>query len=169
MSDQGTSPSTPPSPSVSRVPRKARLKGLLPSKQDLLIILLAINFIGLVGLGIRVYTGAEKPMVVTVGVRQLTGDYLATLASSNVAPPEAAARTQLFLSVAQDSLKRVAVDKNVLVLARECVLAGEHIDLTNDVGKMVRANLDQASGGLAAAAPALSTPAPMPATPKVGG
>lgn len=117
--------------------------GLPPvSKNDVIIFLLAVNLIGLVGLGIRVYRGG-KPTVVTVGITQMTRDYVARLAGAPMTPEEAQIRTKLYLSVAQDAVRRAADKKGVLVLPRECVLAGEYADITPDVEKSVTATIEE--------------------------
>jgi len=141
-----------------------------PGMNDVLILLLAANMIGTVGLGIRVYRGS-RPTVVTVGVTQLTREYVARLATSQITPQEANIRTQMFMSVAQDAVKKAATDKGVIVMARECVLAGEFADVTSDVGRAVNATMDSTMGNRSALSP---TPAPTglqptPASPLTAG
>ncbi|OYW79215.1 MAG: hypothetical protein B7Z26_08440 [Asticcacaulis sp. 32-58-5] len=144
---------TPPPPEKARTPWK-------PTKVDVLMLLLAANIIGSVGLGIRVYRGS-KPTVVTVGVTQLTREYVSRLATSQITPQEANIRTQMFMSIAQEAVKKAATEKGVIVMARECVLAGEFADVTPDVARAVNATMDRAT------ASRLATPAlpVIPATP----
>jgi hypothetical protein len=127
----------PPTPTPSK-PR-----AWLPvTRNDLILVLLAVNLIGLLGLGVRVYRG-DKPTVVTVGITQLAREYMAKLATTNITPQEARVRTQLFLAVAQDAVKMAANRKGIIVVPRECVLAGEYSDMTAEVSKAVAATLDR--------------------------
>lgn len=131
----------------------AAVRAMLPSFNQGVVGLLALNMIFTGGVLVRQLQGT-KPVIATVGVRQLTNDHVAKMATArNMTPEEARIRTELFLSVAQDSMKRMSTQKGVVVLARECVLAGEYADVTFDVAKSVNAVLSQASGGLAATAP----------------
>lgn len=134
-------------------------KGSAPvNRNDVVTALLVLNLIGLIGLGVRVYRG-DKPTVVTVGITQMSRDYMAKLATSNVSPQEARIRTQLFLAVAQDAVKQAASRKGILVVPRECVLAGEYTDMTAEVARAVGATMDRRASSSAAAAPRLGLPA----------
>jgi hypothetical protein len=112
--------------------------------QDGLIVGLALVAIAQAALFIRMEK-ARPPEIVTVGVRQITQEYVSRLATSNVSQEEARIRTELYLALAQDTIRRLSVQDGVLVVARECVLAGEHADLTPQVSKAVRAAFDQAA------------------------
>jgi hypothetical protein len=162
--------SAPVTSPTRRPPARASKESWRPSKVDVLILVLAANLVATAGLGIRVYRGS-KPTVVTVGVTQLTGEYVSKLATSNITPQEAAVRTQLFMSVAQDTVRRAASDKGVIVMARECVLAGEFADITPDVGRSVEATMAKTKSPLVpAVVPQLPPragmlPGPIDATP----
>lgn len=108
------------------------------SVQDALVVGLAGVVIAQAVLFIRMERG-RPPQIVTIGVRQITQEYVAGLATSQMLPEEARIRTELYLAVAQDTIRRMSVDKGVLVVARECVLAGEHADLTAQASKAVKA------------------------------
>lgn len=112
--------------------------------QDVLVVALACVVIAQAVLFIRMERG-RPPEIVTVGVRQITQQYVAGLATSEMSPEEARIRTELYLAVAQDTIRRMSVDKDVLVVARECVLAGEHADLTAQASKAVKAAFDAAT------------------------
>ncbi|MGH6977788.1 MAG: TrbI F-type domain-containing protein [Brevundimonas sp.] len=86
-----------------------------------------------------------SPVIMTVGISQLTKNYMAELALSNLPPEEVGVRTELFLSVTQDTLRRAATEDNVLLIAREAVLAGNAIDVTEDVNAAVKAAMKQAA------------------------
>jgi hypothetical protein len=104
----------------------------------------------------------DQPMIVTVGVREMSQGYVSRLALSDITPEEARVKTEMFLAVTQDTVRRAAASKNVLLLARECVLAGETADITKEVGDAVQLALAEASGG--------SRPAPLAApTPTAAG
>lgn len=127
-------------------------------RSDIVPALLVVNLVGLVGLGLRVYRG-DKPAVVTVGITQLAREYMAKLATSNVSPAEARIRTQMFLAVAQDAVKQAAGRRGIIVVPRECILAGEFSDMTAEVSKAVTATMDQkALPAPAAAAAAAELP-----------
>ena len=147
---------SPPSPSAQE-PRaaappsaarpKAKAKTPFPfARNDLVLALVVLNLVGLVGLGLRVYRG-DRPTVVTVGITQLAREYMAKLATSNVSPAEARIRTELFLAVTQDAVKRAAGRKGILVVPRECILAGEYGDMTAEVSKAVNATMDRKAVG----------------------
>lgn len=126
-------------PPARNSPRTALLA---VGRSDIVLILLVLNLVGLVGLGARVYRG-DKPTIVTVGITQLAREYMAKLATSNVSPAEARIRTQMFLAVAQDAVKQAAGRRGIIVVPRECILAGEFSDMTAEVSKAVSATLDQ--------------------------
>ena len=135
------------------------------SAVESLAALLAANLILTVGLGVRVYQG-DKPTVMTVGITQMTRAYMAKLATTpGVTPQEASLRTRLYLAVAQEAVKTAATRKGVLVVPRECVLAGEYADLTADVARAVDATLEAKVRALPRAAP---TPAPLSLEPVLG-
>lgn len=85
-----------------------------------------------------------NPEVMTVGVRQLTQQYMAEMALSDLPPEEVAVRTELFLSVMQDTLRRAADGQNVVLIAREAVLAGAATDVTEEVNTAVKNAMRQA-------------------------
>jgi len=129
-----------PAPAGAKPPRKR--KRLPFTHVEVLTLLLAIDTIAIVGLGVRVYRG-DKPTVVTVGITEMSREYMAKLATApNVTPQEANIRTRLYLAVAQEAVKDAATKKGILVLPRECVLAGEYSDVTADVSKAVGAMMD---------------------------
>jgi len=134
-----------------------RLPKVRMTVQDGLILVLAAVVVAQVVLFVRL-DKQVSPRIVTVGVRQITQQYVGELAASDVSQEEARIRTALYLAVAQDVIKRMSVADGVLIVARECVLAGEHADLTPQVATAVSAAFSRAS---AAPAPALS---PSPAT-----
>jgi hypothetical protein len=148
----------PPAPTPSKPGRRLPITG-----NDIILVLLAVNLIGLLGLGVRVYRG-DKPTVVTVGITQLAREYMAKLATTNITPQEARVRTQLFLAVAQDAVKGAANRKGIIVVPRECVLAGEYGDMTAEVAKAVAATLERRTANTAdrLAAPTLGAASVQP-------
>lgn len=137
-------PHAPPRP-----PRRFRLQR--PSRKGLVAGLMIVNVVALLGLGVKAYRG-DKPVVVVVGITQLAREYMAKLATSNVSPEEAKIRTELFLAVAQEAVRSAANRKGLLVVPRECVLAGEYGDITEDVAKAVEATMAQRTGAVPTAA-----------------
>ena len=158
MTDTVTpAPATPPAAAPKRRARFKLPKGLMPTKIE------ALTF----AVGALVISNAylfaeqrkeEKPLVVTVGVRQLTAEYMLNVGNAQMKPEELQARTELFLAVAQDSMKRMATEKGVVVIAREAVLGGEYADVTAEVGQAVNAALTKAAGPSIAPAPGLGFP-----------
>lgn len=134
-------PATPPPPAPLR-----RRSWPWPGRETLVTLLLIVNLAGLAGLGLHAWRGA-KPVVLVVGITQLAREYMAKLATANVSPQEAKVRTELFLAVAQEAVRDAADRKGVLVVPRECVLAGEYGDITEDVAKAVSATLAQRASG----------------------
>ena len=139
-----------------RPPRRPRLRITV---QDGLILGLAAVVMAQVVLFVRMERN-PPPRIVTVGVRQITHDYVSKLASSNISQEEARIRTELYLAVAQDVIKRMSVVDGVLIVARECVLAGEHADLTTQVSTAVGEAFAKASGAVTAR----QAPPPQPPT-----
>lgn len=125
-------------------PSRSRLPRLRFSAQEAVIVGLAVVAIAQAVLFIRVERD-RPPQIVTVGVRQITQEYVSKLATTNISQDEARIRTELYLAVAQDVIKRLAVKDDVLVVARECVLAGEHADLTPQVSTAVSAAFSRMS------------------------
>lgn len=147
-------------PSPARAPVKAKKPlGLV----EALAVLLAVNLVATGCLTYRVYRG-DRPKIVTVGVGQLTREYVSRMATSpNMSPSEVETRTKLFMAVAQDAVRNASHEKGVIVMPRECVLAGEYADATADVGKVVSARLekDLPMKTAAPAAPASLTASPL--------
>lgn len=156
----------PPAKSGEEPSRPSRRWRLPFSALEGLAVLSAANLILTVGLGVRVYRG-DKPTVMTVGITQMTREYMARLATTpGVTPQEANLRTRLYLAVAQDAVKTAAANKGVLVVPRECVLAGEYADLTGDVARAVNATMQAKVRAMPRAA---QPPAPLPLQPVLGG
>jgi len=128
-------------PKAGERPRLPRLRFTV---QDGLVVALAGVVVAQACLFIRMER-TRPPEIVTVGVRQITQEYVSKLATSNISQEEARIRTELYLAVAQDTLRRMSVDDGVLVVARECVLAGEHADLTAQASKAVQAAFSRAT------------------------
>lgn len=118
----------------------------MPSKGQLAVGAIALLAISNVATWVKL-TREQQPMIVTVGVREMSQGYVAQLALSNITPEEAAVKTELFLAATQDTVRRAAANKNVLLLARECVLAGETADITKEVGEAVKLAMASAASG----------------------
>lgn len=128
-----------PRPRTAVSPRWSRPQ---VSRERVTTVLLVLNLLGLGTLSIHAYRG-DKPVVVVVGITQMAREYMAKLATSNVSPEEAKIRTELFLAVAQEAVRTAANRKGLLVVPRECVLAGEYGDITEDVAKAVQTTMAQ--------------------------
>jgi len=136
-----------PTPPPARRPGKTSiLKALAAHKGQAAVAAIAILAISNVATWVKL-TREQQPMIVTVGVREMSQGYVSQLALSNITPEEAAVKTELFLAATQDTVKRAAANKNVLLLARECVLAGEAADITKEVGEAVKLAMSSAGAG----------------------
>lgn len=141
MSDQSNSPNQ----EAILAPRpKLHWSVWLPSQAQILILIIVALSISNLALWVRLVR-ADHPLIVTVGVRELSQRYVAKMALSDITPQQAAIKTQMFLTVTQDTVRRAASNKNVLLLARECVLAGEAADITGEVEEAVNSALGQTS------------------------
>lgn len=153
---------TPDTPEAAQPKKPAPLVGIvsavrewLPPKSQMAALAIAGLTISNVATWILL-TRNDPPEVMTVGVREMTQSYMASIALSDITPEEAGVQMDLFMSVTQDTLQRAGRNKNVLLLARECVLAGQAEDVTQEVGAAVRTAMARAGGArpTANAAPA---------------
>ena len=142
----------------SKAPAAVAIKARLFSRMGLtegLAVALAVNMVATGCLTYRVMFRPEPPKVITVGVGQLTREYVSRLATSpSITPQEVELRTKLFMAVAQDAVKNASTQKGVIVMPRECVLAGEYAHATTEVGRAVNDKLGKvAATGLSPASP----------------
>lgn len=152
---QSPSPSQPTPPAKQKGDRLARIREWLPSKTQAATV--AIGALAISNVACLVLLNRNSPPeVMTVGVREMTQSYMSSIALANITPEEAGVRMDLFMSVTQDTLQRAGRNKNVLLLARECVLAGQTADVTAEVGEAVKAAMERAGAArpTANAAPA---------------
>jgi len=157
-SERGAGPVPPPPPRPVR--RRPDFRAWLPTRVQALVLVIGLLSVSQALTFVQLREAA-KPVVMTVGVREMTEKHLAQIARSDMTPQEAAIRTELFLAVSQDILKRAAVQKGVVVLARECVLAGEHGDATLEVARRVEAELAKADADAPALTKASAAPRPI--------
>ena len=122
---EAETPSPAPTPSPKRKVALPHLSG-----QHVLIGLLAINMVVTGALWFRVMTDT-RPVIATIGLTSLARNYAQSLASDPTISPEALQiRTQLFMAEGQKEIDRLTADGGMVLLARECVLKGEDVDLT---------------------------------------
>ena len=129
-------------------------KAWAPTKNQMFASALALLAISNVFSWVELVRSNNSPEIVTVGIRQLTTEYMAELAISQMSPEEVAVRTELFLSVTQDTLRRATEGQNVLLIAREAVLAGDASDVTAEVKAAVQEAMKAAAAKPAATASA---------------
>ena len=146
------SPAPAPAPQKKGAGLMAGAKAWLPTKGQAAVAAIALLSLSNIATWVKLVR-EDPPMIVTVGVREMSQGYIAKLALSEISPQEAAVKTELFLTATQDTVKRAASNKNVLLLARECVLAGEAADITKEVGDAVQRAMAEASGTSVAGAP----------------
>lgn len=140
---QSTPPSQPTSGQAARPKMLARFQEWLPTKTQAATVAIGLLTISNVACLVMLNRNAP-PEVMTVGVREMTQSYMSSIALADITPEEAGVRMDLFMSVTQDTLQRAGRNKNVLLLARECVLAGQTADVTAQVGEAVKAAMARA-------------------------
>lgn len=155
-SQQPAPASAPPKPV-----KKGPLGGWSPSKTQIIAAAIAAIAVSNVGTWLYVAKRNTGPEFMMVGVREMTQQYMAGLATANITPEEAGIRMDLYMSVTQDTLNRATRGKNIMLLARECVLGGPAEDVTGAVGEAVKSAMDKAltDRGLSATTSPLSRPA----------
>lgn len=150
--DQTFTPGVEPKPTSSA---KAKIKSVMPSFKEAMIVLLLGNFVFTGALWYRFET-TRQPEIATVGVTALTRLYMTKVAADPNATPEILqAKTELFQDTVRKAVEELAVRKKVIIVAREAVLTGEHEDLTPEleaaVAQIADANVQakaQPKGGL---------------------
>jgi hypothetical protein len=104
---------------------------------EIAIFLLVLNIFAVAALYIK--TERDKaPIVATVGVTALARNYEAQFANDPNATPELVKlKTNIFMGSAEQAVKAMSQKQHMIILARECVLAGEAKDLTPDLQQVV--------------------------------
>lgn len=119
--------------SSERVQPVPARKGLtLPSLtfRHIIVGLLTLNLVVTGALWLRVMLN-PRPVIATVGLTSLARSYAQSLANDpNISPDALEVRTKLFMAEGQKEIDRLTQDGGMVLLARECVLKGEDIDLT---------------------------------------
>lgn len=147
--------SPPVQPAQNSEVLKKRLKGMMPTSRELIVLLLLGNFVFTGALWYRFET-TRQPEIATVGVTALTRLYATKVAADPNATPEILkAKTELFQDTVRKAVEDLALRKKVIIIAREAVLTGEHEDLTPEleaaVAKIAESDVKGASqpkGGL---------------------
>ncbi|MFP1132890.1 TrbI F-type domain-containing protein [Asticcacaulis sp. W401b] len=132
-----------PSVSTTPEPKARRRKISLPTLRGRHVLtgLLAINMLVTGALWFRVMTD-KRPVIATIGLTSLARNYAQSLASDpNVSPEALQIRTQLFMAEGQKEIDRLTADGGIVLLARECVLKGEDVDLTPQFATSLNAQL----------------------------
>lgn len=111
-------------------PRKIRLA-------ETAVFLLVLNLFVMGGLMWKVETN-KPPVIATVAVTQLSRMYSQQFASDPTNSPEMISlKTQIFMATTEKLIGQVAHRKGMIVLARECVLTGDNVDLTSEIAASV--------------------------------
>lgn len=155
---EANKPEATPTPKQGRF---ANLKNYLPSKGQAAVGIIALLALSNLGLWVKLER-EQQPVIVTVGVRELSQGYVAKIALSEATPEEAAVKTEMFLAATQDTVRRAAERGNVLLLARECVLAGETADITKEVGEAVELAMAEAGAAIKPALARSTAPVNIP-------
>jgi hypothetical protein len=141
-------PDTPAtSPAAPKPRRSPRLSDWAPSRTQVLVLVIGLLAASNIALWIALRNTGDTRPVTVVAVRQMTQDYVRKITSPTLSEPESVLRANLFVSAAQDELRRL-VPANHLVLARECVLSGAMTDITAALRTRVEARLAQDPSGL---------------------
>lgn len=120
-----------------------RLQLALPKKVTLAeaaVFLLILNLFVMGALFWKVER-SKPPVIATVAVTQLSRMYSQKFAADPANSPDLISlKTKIFMAATEKFIGQVAQNKNMLVLARECVLTGDNLDLT----PQITASVDQA-------------------------
>jgi hypothetical protein len=121
-------------PGVSATAEKPRFR---VTAVEIAIFLLVINLCAVAALYVK--TERDKaPIVATVGVTALARNYEAQFANDPNATPELVKlKTSIFMGSAEQAVKTMSQKQHMVILARECVLAGEAKDLTPDLQQII--------------------------------
>lgn len=137
-----------PAPAAAPAKRISKVKLTIT---EVAVFLLVINLFGMVALYIKMERD-KPPVVATVAVTALARNYEQQFANDPNSTPELVkAKTNIFMASAEEAVKAYAHDQHMVILARECVLAGESKDLTSDMQSVVDAALKKnaaQAGGL---------------------
>jgi hypothetical protein len=141
MTDE-TQAAAPQPPEKPRANWRATWAKYGPTKGQVAVMVIGALAVSNVGAWVKIMN--TKPQrVVTVGITEMTQGFIAREAVGSRGEAEARASMEAYLAVSQDTLKRVAVDDGVIVLARECVLAGESDDWTAQIDKAVTVSMEK--------------------------
>lgn len=132
----------------------AECRAMAPSKGQMAAATIALLALSNVFLWTKVNAASPATEILSVGVRQLTQEYMAQLALSNLTPEEVALRTEVYLTVMQDTLKKAGEEEKVILIAREAVLGGRVPDVTEDVNKAVQRAMEATLANRGRAVPA---------------
>ena len=125
--------------------RKAR--AWLPTRTQVFVLTIGLLVISNAAEWLALRDAASGPRITVVGVREMTQAYVRKISSPQLSEQESLLRAQMFVAAAQDELKRLVPSKR-LVLAKECVLAGEQNDITAELQKAVETKLANDTVGL---------------------
>jgi hypothetical protein len=125
---------------ATKAPEKKRFRLSLPARLSLLeiaVVLLILNLFVIGGLLWRVESN-KPPVIATVGVTQLSRIYSQQFASDPANSPEMISlKTRIFMATTEKLVGQMARQKGMVVFARECVLTGDHVDLTPEITSAV--------------------------------
>lgn len=124
-------------------PQRSTLRDLAPTKGQLMGLAIGLLTVSNIGAWAMLATN-KAPKFVTVGITEMTQGFIARESLGKITPEEARLRMEAYLAVSQETLKRIAVEDDVVVLARECVLAGESADWTKMVDAAVKTSMQTA-------------------------
>lgn len=131
-------------------PKRNRL-GFHLTMTEVAVFMLVLNLFAVGALYLK--TEKEKaPVMATVSVTSLARGYEERFANDPTATPEVVKlQTNIFMASAEQAVKEMSAKQHMLILARECVLAGEAKDLTPDLTPIIdsalKKNGQPAAGG----------------------
>lgn len=117
-------------PAVAKPSLSEKLGRFLPNKTEAMVGAIALLAMSNAAQWVELHKKSDQ-RIVTVSIRDLTNKYVAKLATNpDIKPAEVAIRADVMLAVSADAAKRFADKEGALVVARECVVAGEKDDIT---------------------------------------
>ncbi len=118
-------------------PSKGRRLGFHLTMTEIAVFMLVLNLFAVGALYLK--TEKEKaPVMATVSVTSLARGYEERFANDPTATPEVVKlQTNIFMASAEQAVKEMSAKQHMLILARECVLAGETRDLTPELTPII--------------------------------
>lgn len=107
------------------------------SKESIYIVLSQIIFGILGALLVHVMLHRNSPIVATVNITGLEDSFIRETSSQTLSPNDAKQKVALFAMQLDQSVKKLAQEKNMILVPKEAVIAGS-IDVTQSVANDIK-------------------------------